>query len=124
MPSWKATVIVALIECDNTGGLAKEIDLLKDLHALAFNKLPGNLGRLLSRQSSITSLAPVKLREIVLQIFDSPCKTTDVVANTVVETRIETICVETICVRHKLLQRIVEDSALFPADLLISNSLA
>ena len=40
---------------DNIGGLAKEIDLLRDLHhdALAFNNLPGKLGRQLSRQSII-----------------------------------------------------------------------
>ena len=54
MPSWKATVIVALIERDNIGGLAKEIDLVEDLHVLTFNKLPGKLGRPLPRQSTIT----------------------------------------------------------------------
>ena len=47
-------MIVTLIERDNIGGLAREIDLLKDLHGLAFNKLPGKLGRQLSRQSTIT----------------------------------------------------------------------
>ena len=47
-------MIVTLIERDSFGGLAEEIDLLKDLHALAFNRLPGKLGRQLSRQSTIT----------------------------------------------------------------------
>ena len=47
-------MIAILIERDKIGGLAKEIDLLKDIHALAFNKLPGKLSRLLSRQSTIT----------------------------------------------------------------------
>ena len=42
-----------LIERKNIGGLAKEIDLLKYLHALAFNKSPGKLGRQQSRQSAI-----------------------------------------------------------------------
>ena len=32
-------MIVALNEGDNISGLAKEIDLLKDLHALSFNKI-------------------------------------------------------------------------------------
>ena len=48
-------MIVALSERNDIGGLAKDIDLLKDLHAtLAFNKLPSKLGRQLSRQSTIT----------------------------------------------------------------------
>ena len=37
-------MILTLIERDNTGGLAEENDLLKDLHALAFKKLPDKLG--------------------------------------------------------------------------------
>ena len=47
-------MIVALIEHDYIGDLAKEIDLLKNLHVLAFNKSPGKLGRQLSRKSTIT----------------------------------------------------------------------
>ena len=47
-------MIATLIERDNIGGQAKEIELLKDLHAQAFNELPGKLGRQLSRQSTIT----------------------------------------------------------------------
>ena len=35
----KKGIIVALNEGDNISGLAKEIDLLKDLHALSFNKI-------------------------------------------------------------------------------------
>ena len=38
-------MIITLIERDNIGGLAKEIDLLKDLHVLALNKVKGKLGR-------------------------------------------------------------------------------
>ena len=48
--SLRATIIVALNEHDNICGLAKEIDLMKDLHSLAFFKLPGKLGRQLPRQ--------------------------------------------------------------------------
>ena len=38
-----------IVKRDNVSasGLAKEIELLKDLHALAFSQLPGKLGRLL-----------------------------------------------------------------------------
>ena len=32
-------MIVALVELDNIGGLAQEIDCLKDRHALALNKI-------------------------------------------------------------------------------------
>ena len=54
VPSLRATMIVALIVCESICGLAKEIDLVKEMHVLAFNKLPGKLGRHLSRQSTIT----------------------------------------------------------------------
>ena len=84
-------MIIALIERDNISGLAKEIDLLKDLDVLAFNKLRGKLGR-----DSVEAINRdnhhVKLSESVLQIFDTPRKTTDVVANTVVEKVFNTNC--------------------------------
>ena len=81
-------MIVALIEHDNISGLATEIDLLKGLHVLAFNKLTGKLG---SNYIKAINNHQVKFRESVLQIFNTPCKTTDVVANSVVETVVEKV---------------------------------
>ena len=84
-------MIIALIERDNISGLAKEIDLLKDLDVLAFNKLRGKLGR-----DSVEAINRdnhhVKFSESVLQIFDTPRKITDVVANTVVKKVFDTNC--------------------------------
>lgn len=75
-------MIVALIERDNISGLGKEIDLLKDRHAKAFDGI--------ARRAWTTALRGInqhrqKMRECVLQIFDSTRKPSDVVANMVVE---------------------------------------
>ena len=43
LPLLLATMIVALFERDDICGLAQEIDLWKDLHVLAFNKLSSKL---------------------------------------------------------------------------------
>ena len=79
-------MIVALTERDNIGGLAKGIDLLKDsdLHAVP---CPGF--QQIARQAWQTAIQAinnhqVKIRESVSQIFNTPRKTMDVVANTVV----------------------------------------
>ena len=71
LPLLRETKFVALIERDNIGGLAKEIDLLKDWRALAFYKI--------SRQAWQTAIKPInnhrgEIRESVLQIFDTPRK--------------------------------------------------
>ena len=87
LPSSRATMIVTLIERDNIGGLAREIDLLKDLHVPASTKSPCKLGRQQSNQQSRG-----ESQEGVLQIFDNPCKTTDVIANMVVEKVFATNC--------------------------------
>ena len=85
-------MMVALNESNNTSGLAKEIDLLKDLHILAFNKLPCKRGRQLSSHNQGISNHQVKISKSVLQILDTPSKTTDVVANKVVSKVLDTNC--------------------------------
>ena len=81
-------MIVALIERDNIGGPAQEIDHLKDLHVLVLNKLTGKLG---TDYIKAINYHLVKFRESVLQIFNTR-ETTDVVANTVVEKVFDTNC--------------------------------
>ena len=60
-------IIVALIEPDNIGGPAKEINLLKDWHALAFKKIARQF-----LQTTIKAINPhqEKIRESVLLIFN------------------------------------------------------
>ena len=68
----RATMIVALIERDHISGLSNEI--VKDLHALDFNKI--------ARQACQTNIKAIKswiqgkIRESVMQIFETPRKTT------------------------------------------------
>ena len=82
LPPLTATMIVTLIERKNVGGLAREVDLSKDLHALAFKKFPRQ-----AWQTAIKAINnhQVKISESVLQIFDTPSKITDMVADMVVE---------------------------------------
>ena len=80
-------MIVALIqvERDNIGCLAKDIDLLKDQHALEASagfqqNRQASLAHL-SRQSTTTGTKSAR----AYPIFYAPSKTMDVVANTVAE---------------------------------------
>ena len=92
-----AKIIVALNECYNIGGLANEMDLLKDLDTLAFHNCKANLadcyqGKQKSARVYCRSSTFAKQRTWLL--------------NGVRESA-----------RHKLLQHIVQDSELFSAGL-------
>ena len=69
---------------DNISGLGKEIDLLKDRHALAFNKIAKQ-----AWQTAVKAINNHRARICKshgeLQILDTSRKTTDAVADTVVE---------------------------------------
>ena len=77
-------MIIALIECDNIGGLAKDIDLQTNRHAqrhyvrLHPVESPGTLGTQLSQQLTIIGTKCAK-------IYADLWQTMDVVANTGVE---------------------------------------
>ena len=84
----------------------KEIDLLKDQHTLAFNKIAWQAWQTIIK---VINNHWEKICESVLQILDSPRKPTDVVANTVVENLLDTTPLDVILdLRSDCLKPLVE----------------
>ena len=54
-------MIVALIKCDNIGGLAMDMDLLKDRYVLAFNIIARQAWHTVSRQSKFTGTKSARM---------------------------------------------------------------
>ena len=86
-------MIVDHIKRDKIGGLvASESDLLKDRHALA--QFQQNCQASLAYSFKAINNHQVKISKSALQIFDTPCKTTDMLANMVSRKRSTQIVAE------------------------------